>query len=444
MPPRRGERSTRDAFLPIQGDRHRSCTRVNEEASPQHRPGPISAVAERVAAAFSRAGALGVVMIDARALEPLERRYGADVHDRAIAALAEILDGACQEVLPGRASIARGEVGRGDIVALIPCALAERELFAKGLSAMEQGVRVRLARQGGRAVYPYLRELPPLGVGRSYVVRNPMLALLTQVRDVVEAARADADLNHRIAARARRRHFDEILVNERVHSVYEPIVDARSLTVFGYEALVRGPDGTPFASPGKLFEVASEEGLLFEFDCLCRRAAMLGAIDFPEGAKLFMNIRPSSFHDPGFQVDALVRTLSGCGLEPKDVVFEISEQESIDNYDIFREKRDAYGKLGFQFALDDTGVGYSSLEAVAELTPEFIKVDRVFVSGIDQDPVRQTVLRSLQSLARELGARIVGEGLDTLEELRMLDSLGIEFGQGWLFGKPGPLRADGS
>lgn len=414
---------------------------MTEDPKELRLPGPISEVAGQVSAAFARAGAIGVIVADLRGLEPLERRYGTEAHEHALATLAEILEGACHEVVPGRASIARGEVGRSELVALIPCALAERELFSKGLPAMEQAARVRIARQGGRAVYPYLRELPAMGVGRAYVVRNPMVALLTQVRDAVEAARADAELNHRIAARARRRQFDEILVNERVHSVYEPIVDARTLTVFGYEALVRGPDGTPFASPGKLFDVAQEEGLLFDLDCLCRRAAVTGAVDFPEGAKLFMNIRPSSFHDPGFQLDALVKTLGGCGLEPKDVVFEISEQESIENYEIFREKRDAYGKLGFQFALDDTGVGYASLEAVAELVPEFIKVDRVFVRGIDQDPVRQTVLRALQTLARDLGCRIIGEGLDTLEELRMLDALGIEFGQGWLFGKPQPLRA---
>lgn len=404
---------------------------------------PISAAAGTVAAAFSRAGALAVLIADARTLDLLERRYGSEAHDRALAELADILAAACHEVVPGRAVIARGEIGRGEVVALLPCARAEHELFSKGLPAIEQSVRVRLARVGTRAVYPYLRELPPIALGRSYVMRNPLLAELTQVRDAIDGARDDADLNSRVAARARRRQFQELLVHERVHSVYEPIVDASRLTVFGYEALVRGPEGSPFASPGHLFEIAAEESLMFELDCLCRRAAVAGADGFPEGAKLFMNIRPSSFHDPNFQVDALTRTLDRCGLAPKDVVFEISEQESIENYEIFREARDAYGKLGFQFALDDTGVGYASLEAVAELTPEFIKVDRVFVHGIDEDPVRQTVLRALQGLARDLGAQIIGEGLDTLEELRMLDALGIPFGQGWLFGKPGPLRADG-
>jgi EAL domain-containing protein (putative c-di-GMP-specific phosphodiesterase class I) len=124
------------------------------------------------------------------------------------------------------------------------------------------------------------------------------------------------------------------------------------------------------------------------------------------------------------------------------VVFEISEQESIDNFAIFREVRDYYGNLGFKIALDDTGAGYASLEAVMELAPDFIKVDRAFVSGIDEDPARQGLLAALQSVADRLGSRIIGEGLDTLEELETLGRLGISFGQGWLFGKPHPLRSD--
>jgi EAL domain-containing protein (putative c-di-GMP-specific phosphodiesterase class I) len=106
--------------------------------------------------------------------------------------------------------------------------------------------------------------------------------------------------------------------------------------------------------------------------------------------------------------------------------------------------RDEYGKLGFQIAIDDTGAGYASLQAVMELEPDYIKVDRAFCAGIDTDPARQSMLRALLSVADGIGARIVAEGLDTLDELKTLGSLGIPFGQGWLFGKPTPLRAGGS
>ena len=111
-------------------------------------------------------------------------------------------------------------------------------------------------------------------------------------------------------------------------------------------------------------------------------------------------------------------------------------------YRVFREARDAYGKLGFQFALDDTGAGYASLEAVPELAPEFIKIDRAFVHGIDVDPARQNMVRAFQAIASDTNAAIIGEGLDTLEELQTLSALGITYGQGWLFGKPSPLRAE--
>jgi EAL domain-containing protein (putative c-di-GMP-specific phosphodiesterase class I) len=226
-----------------------------------------------------------------------------------------------------------------------------------------------------------------------------------------------------------------------VSSVYEPIVEVSTRTVFGYEALVRGPEGSRFHSPLGLFGAAERYDLVFELDCLCRHSGLKGAVDFPSGTKLFLNILPTTIHDPSFRPDRLIKTLAECELSPSDVVFEISEQESISNFGAFKEMRDYYRQLGFQFALDDTGSGYAGLEALLEITPEFIKMDRAFVSGIDQDPARQEMLLALRSIAEKTGARIIGEGLDTLEELEMLGELGITYGQGWLFGHPTPLRA---
>jgi len=170
--------------------------------------------------------------------------------------------------------------------------------------------------------------------------------------------------------------------------------------------------------------------------------ALKGSRGFPADCKLFLNVRPTTIHDPNFREELLGRTLAECGLQPSDVVFEISEQESIGNFEIFREVRDYYRKLGFQIALDDTGAGYASLEAVMELSPEFIKIDRAFIKGIDQDPARQQLVSALRTVAEQINAQMIGEGLDTLEELEMLGKLGIKFGQGWLFGKPMPLRHD--
>jgi EAL domain-containing protein (putative c-di-GMP-specific phosphodiesterase class I) len=212
-------------------------------------------------------------------------------------------------------------------------------------------------------------------------------------------------------------------------------------TVFAYEALARGPVGTELHSPMALFQAAEEHDLVFELDCLCRASGLKGAVDFPGETKLFLNLLPTTIHDPSFQPDRLIKTLEECQLSPSDVVFEISEQQSIDNFEVFRELSDQYRRLGFQFALDDTGSGYAGLEELIEIRPEYIKMDRSMVSGVDQDTARQEVLSAFLLVADKMGARVIGEGLDRLEELQMLAELGIHYGQGWLFGHPTPLRA---
>src|SRR5262249_56276635 len=113
-------------------------------------------------------------------------------------------------------------------------------------------------------------------------------------------------------------------------------------------------------------------------------------------------VGPSAMQGGNFRGEALERTLQRCKLAPSDVVFEISEQESIANFDIFREVRDYYGKLGFKIALDDVGAGYASLEAVMEIRPEFITVDRACCAQIHEEPGRQHLLPALQSLADRL------------------------------------------
>jgi EAL domain-containing protein (putative c-di-GMP-specific phosphodiesterase class I) len=334
-----------------------------------------------------------------------------------------------------------GETGRAEVLVFIFRDRGQGEFFERELPALSEAIAQALVRHGSRLFYPYYRGTFRARGGVAAALRNPIYAPATQLREALEHARNDADLNARNEARAQRRELMSVVLQRKIRSVYEPIVDAKTLTVFGYEALARGPQGTALHSAGALFSLAESEGLTFDLDCLCRRRGIEGASQLPEGTKLFLNIRPSAFHDPSFQPDELVRTLERSRLKPSDVVLEISEQESIENFNVFRQARDDYGKLGFQFAMDDTGAGYSSFESVLELRPEFVKVDRAFVAGSDEDPARQAILQGFQSIAERIGAKIIGEGLDTLEELQTLASLGIPFGQGWLFGKPTPLRS---
>ena len=401
----------------------------------------LAAAIPRIAEQFTASTALAVMLFDLSVLSRIELAQGFAARVEAFSNFGRLLREVASERLAACDLVMAGEAGRNELLVVLFRRHRDGRFYRQELPGFDQVVRRKLEREGAMLFYPYLKQLPSIEMGYAVVLRNPKLGVDTQLGQVVAEAREDMVLNTRISRRRLRRRFHELLLDQRVHSVYEPIVEVGTKVVFGYEALARGPDGTEFAAPIPMFTEARRQGLVYELDCLCRSSGLAGAIDFPEGTKLFLNLLPSAIHDPDFRADRLIRTLAECRLTPQDVVFEVSEQESIRDFEAFREMRDYYRSLGFAFALDDTGSGYAGLEALLEISPEYIKIDRAFITGVDEDPVRQDVLRALRGVADKTGAKIIGEGLDRLEELAMLAELGIDFGQGWLFGHPHPLRA---
>ncbi len=400
-----------------------------------------SAAMPEVEARFDAAGVMGVLLVNAEFLRSIERKYGDPARTEAFQTLSGLVRQIAREKLAEGDFAVTGELGRHEIVVLLFRESGGARISRQEIPGFDTALRQRLESNAGKAFYPYLRTAPKLINGSAICIRNPRFSVESQLCQTIAEARQDAELNVRIEARDRRKRLSETMLDRKIHAVYEPIVEVDSRVVFGYESLARGPEGTEFHSPVALFQAAAEEDMVFELDCLCRASGLRGAVDFPSGTKLFLNILPTTIHDPNFREERLIKTLEECRLSPSDVVFEISEQESIENFADFKEVRDKYRQLGFQFALDDTGSGYAGLEALLELTPEFIKMDRAFVSGVDQDPARQDLLAALLTLAEKMGSKVIGEGLDTLEELEMLGKLGIHYGQGWLFGRPTPLRA---
>ncbi len=396
---------------------------------------------ETVGEHFDACGALGLLIVDAAFLEAIERRAGDRARLAAFGVLGNLVRQVADQILQGHDVVVSGEGGRNEIWVMFLREPEDSAFVRHEIPHFEAALKRLIRQNAGKAFYPNLRCAPEVVTGAEVCIRNPRFSTETQIFRAAQEARRDVELNARLRERDQRRSLQEMLLDRRIYSVYEPIVEVDSRVVFAYESLVRGPEDSEFKSPAALFGAAEDHDMVFELDCLCRSSGLRGAIDFPEGTKLFLNILPTAFHDPNFRADRLIRTLEQCQLSPADVVFEISEQESIENFSEFKEARDYYRSLGFQFALDDTGSGYAGLEALLEISPEFIKMDRAFVTGVDEDPARQDLLAALLTLAEKMGAKVIGEGLDRIEELEMLGKLGIHFGQGWLFGHPTPLRA---
>lgn len=226
----------------------------------------------------------------------------------------------------------------------------------------------------------------------------------------------------------------------QVRPVYQPIVALGTGGVVGYEALARGvaSDGT-LELPRALFGRAERVGKLRELDLACWRAAIggvaAGMLADGSPVRLFVNVMPDTLVAPGFEEWAL-GVLAEHGVPPTRVVLELSEGRRIGSYARVREAVERFRALGFRFAIDDAGTGHSGLQALAELRPDLVKIDRSLVRRVDRDEARSAILELFVALADRLGTRLVAEGIETAGEIRALAALGVELGQGHYLARP--------
>jgi EAL domain-containing protein (putative c-di-GMP-specific phosphodiesterase class I) len=291
-------------------------------------------------------------------------------------------------------------------------------------------------------VFPYLKGIPKIGVGYAVVLRNPLIQNERLINKLIEDAKLMSKyLEFRRLIRNKEK-IQELIMKEDIRTLFQPVIRITDNKIIGYEALSRGPEGTEYEDPYRLFDAAADAGLLFELDRLCKKKALLNARSISPGHKLFINCLPSVVHDPEFRDVYLKSLLKELKITPADIVLEITEREAIENYNLFKEAVLYYSGLGFAIAIDDTGTGYSGLETVVELRPNFIKLDISIVRDIDKNLPKQELIKAIKAFSKELNSTVIAEGIETEEELRTLKEIGINIGQGFLFARPGPAFPD--
>ncbi|MDQ6846721.1 MAG: EAL domain-containing protein [Candidatus Dormibacteraeota bacterium] len=231
-----------------------------------------------------------------------------------------------------------------------------------------------------------------------------------------------------------RRTLDSLLRDDAITAAVQPIVRLHDSSVIGYEALARFPPRGQVRTPDELFASASSLNMQNRVDLACVRAALAEAPKFGE-ADLFVNVLIGTLLDRAGMA-ALNKAVREAGVDPESVVLEFSEREPVT--DLARLQRIAaeVRASGFRIAVDDAGAGHASMRVIAELRPEFIKVDRSLIHAVDSDRARRALVVALLSFSGHIGARLIAEGIETKAEEEMLSTLGVMFGQGWLPGMP--------
>lgn len=318
----------------------------------------------------------------------------------------------------------------------------EKEFLSSDLESLCEKITETVNKGIFPITFPYLRARPKISVGYAVIIHNPLVSDGRLINKLIDDAKLMSTHQEFRKMMRNKEKLQELILKESISTVFHPIVDLVNNTIMGYEALSRGPKGTEYENPYVLFDVATETELLFELDRLCRKKALQNASGINPKHKLFINCLPSSVLDPEFRDAYLKAFLEDLKLDPHNIVIEVTEREAIENYDLFKDAVKYYSDLGFAIAVDDTGAGYSSLETVVELKPEYIKLDISIVRGIDKNILKQELIKAIMGLSREMNSIVIAEGIETKEELATLRQIGISVGQGFLFAKPGPAFPD--
>jgi EAL domain-containing protein (putative c-di-GMP-specific phosphodiesterase class I)/FixJ family two-component response regulator len=259
-------------------------------------------------------------------------------------------------------------------------------------------------------------------------VQENRAVLAAQLRLLDEARRAE---EQRVTQKTQQ--LREVIDRRAIDIVYQPIMRSSDGGVIGYESLSRFPVA-PIRTPDKWFADANEFGLGAEFEMLAIEQALISLDHLPISQFLTVNISPQWLADTTFASFAK-RHIA----DASRVVVEFTEHARVDDYASLITQMMALRDVGFRFAVDDAGSGFASLSHVLKLKPEWIKLDIEFTRGIDSDPARRAMASSLLSFAREVGAMVIAEGVETEAEWTTLCAVGIEYGQGYYLGMPGPL-----
>jgi len=213
---------------------------------------------------------------------------------------------------------------------------------------------------------------------------------------------------------------------------FQPIVDVAARRIYGYEALVRGPDGQGASSV--LSQINAENR--YAFDQACRVKAIEQAAALGLDRKLSINFLPNAVYEPKACIRATLAAASRVNFPLDLITFEITEDERIHDTKHLQGIINEYRRHGFRVALDDFGSEYAGLTILSALHVDAIKLDIALVRDIDRDERQRAITTGMIRVCQDLNIDVVAEGVERAEELAVLREVGVRYVQGYLFARP--------
>lgn len=230
----------------------------------------------------------------------------------------------------------------------------------------------------------------------------------------------------------------DILDNDCLDTYFQPICSLTDGSVFGHESLARLTNNSS-ANICQVFRDAVATKTIIFLDMRCRENALKKAseLGFTNSSNLlFINTAPDVLTDKAHSIKMACNIVKKYGIKTEQIVIEITEERNNHNCQFIKQAIQEYKDAGFKIAIDDFGAGYSGLIMLSNIEPDFIKIDRHFITNIDKAAIKYNLVDTIVTLCHRLGIKVIAEGIEREEELKIVQSMGIEFGQGYLLRKP--------
>jgi len=269
-------------------------------------------------------------------------------------------------------------------------------------------------------------------------VRGALIASAAPPAEEVAGAILQMTVLDTMLARLQGRWLPKLMQSkESFFSMFQPLVSVSTRETRAFECLIRGRDTTGIIPAPRLLSAAKTMGIVHELDKAAWRSAIRqGAALAKQGHQLFVNFTPSSIADLKFGLQEAVATCKEHGVPFENLVFEVTEGEEIHDIGQLEKIVNGYRAEGAKVALDDLGSGYSSILHLADLLPDYVKLDQGLVRGAHGDYVRSVLLKAITDAAHDLGIQVVAEGVETEEDLKFCIAIDADLVQGYFLARP--------
>jgi EAL domain-containing protein (putative c-di-GMP-specific phosphodiesterase class I) len=380
---------------------------------------------------------IGLIYLDI--IESVETIHGWQKFDQVIKRIAEILRGIRGSILNAEDIISLQAPRTGKFVIFIFSQKDGKEVDKASMQALLDGIHKQIFSETEDLRIKFLFPETICHIGMDFFYIDPVVRFERNLYSSINRARENAYSQTTNFWERRHRELKRIIINNDIQTVFQPILRFSDQKIIGYEALARITSVEFFNDTETLFSFAVQTEMILELERICRRQAIQMAKDVLGDKKLFLNVSAKGVLDPEFKDGKFVADVEDTGKSVNDVVLEITERLAIKDINLFRETVKGLEKYGFSVAIDDVGAGYSSLHTIAELNPTYLKYDMALIRGINTHMIKRNLLESLIPFSKKIESEIIAEGIETEGEYTVLKEMGIEYGQGFYFARPGPL-----